>query len=536
VQSQFSQLNRQLDEVQERQNDATSQAEFTELQRGLSQFEEQITQLQARLTSIEAVQLDRGSEREIGDRNLEATIEPQIPDGSDEETLSLLGELSLNLGIDFGTSFTKVCFRDMVTDRSEIVTFTDENTHIEEALLPTKIGILADGTLIAGLTASEWQQQEHQVQTTVEFIKMRLAEFDLPQVPGSWQLAKISQVSEAQAVENLCAYYLSRVITRAQAWIRRNKPELILNQKIDWSANVGVPVEYYDSPAIERFRRTLSLAWLLSNEPQTEQMTLQNLHTCLKPLRTQLQEAVSNCHAVPEIAAEVWSLLDSREVDQGFYVLFDVGDGTLDGSSFRYWNDDGEKRVDFFSGKVNPLGVTAFAQQLAKELGIAATDVKETICVNSTDCPDRFQASTARKNIQRLVAKVVRDGSLRYRDHGFRLVRPGRTTLDILIGGGGGQISFYQQAISSTYQDFQHGNSGIPEYSMRSLPLPKDLETNGISRSEFYRFAVAYGLSIPDGEQPKTRLPSDMERINLTLRREEDPLGRPPRYEDMRGS
>ena len=361
---------------------------------------------------------------------------------------------------------------------------------------------------------------------------MRLANCDLPQGAESWQLKKIPGLSEDETIENLCAYYLSRVMTRAKDWIRQNKPELIINQKIEWSANVGVPVEYCDSPAIKRFETVLSLAWLLSNEPQTEQMTIENLRDRMKPLRATLEETTIDCHAVPEIAAEVWSLLNSREVDEGFYVLFDVGDGTLDGSSFRYWNDEGEKKIDFYFGKVNPLGVTAFSQRLAEELGIAETDVKNTVCGNSTRYSDQFQTSTARKEIQRLVAKVVLEGSQRHREHGFTVMK-GKTTLDLLIGGGGGQTSFYTQAITSTHQDFQQNNAGIPEYVVRSLPTPKDLETNGISKHEFYRFAVAYGLSIPEGEQPELRLPKEMERIKPKPFKPDD-FGQPPRANDPR--
>lgn len=497
-------------------------------------------EVQARLSQIDR-QLRVIQQRYQAENTISQTIAPKddavkTPIVTPPEEPIDLGVLSLNLGIDFGTSFTKVCFRDVARDRSEIVTFTDDVTHLEGALLPTKIGVLSDGTLIAGLTAAEWKPYENQVQTTVEFIKMRLANCDLPQGAESWQLKKIPGLSEDETIENLCAYYLSRVMTRAKAWIRQNKPELIINQKIEWSANVGVPVEYCDSPAIKRFETVLSLAWLLSNEPQTEQMTIENLRDRMKPLRATLEETAIDCHAIPEIAAEVWSLLNSREVDEGFYVLFDVGDGTLDGSSFRYWNDEGEKKVDFFFGKVNPLGVTAFSQRLAQELGIAETDAKNTICGNSTRYSDQVQTSTARKEIQRLVANVVFKGSQRYGEHGFKLVQRGfEKPLEILIGGGGGQTSFYTQAITSTHKDAAHKNAGIPEYAVRSLPFPKDLETNGIRKHEFHRFAVAYGLSIPEGEQPKLMLPSEMERIKPKTSKQDD-SGQPPSYEDMRGS
>jgi len=360
LQARFSQLDAQLAAVQERHNQTASQTEvdaqisqvrewlaqeiqairqqiqatpnsdgLEALQQSLLRLEEPIAHLQERLTAVEAIQTSGFSELDVEDRlpaiapqvseeiaplpilrepeitdlttDLEIEIEPQVPDVPADKEPDNLEALALNLGIDFGTSFTKVCFRDVARDRSEIVTFADEMTDLEEALLPTKIGILLDGTLMTG-TALEWQRNEDQVQTTVEFIKMRLAEFDLPQSSGSWQLETLpSGVSDAETVENLCAYYLSRVIIRAQDWIRRNKPDLIINQKIDWSANVGVPVEYCDSPAIARFKKALSLAWLLSNQPQTELMTLQNLHDRLKPLRATLEETAIDCHAIPKL-------------------------------------------------------------------------------------------------------------------------------------------------------------------------------------------------------------------------------------------
>ncbi|MER3434783.1 MAG: hypothetical protein C4288_15510 [Leptolyngbya sp. ERB_1_1] len=113
--------------------------------------------------------------------------------------------------------------------------------------------------------------------------------------------------------------------------------------------------------------------------------------------------------------------------------------------------------------------------------------------------------------------------------------RPGfNQPLEILIGGGGGQTKFYKQTIIATHTDFQHRNSGIPEYKIRSLPNPKDLETNGIHPKEFHRFSVAYGLSIPKGEQPEIRLPSRIEQLKLN--RSQKDTYQSPNYDEMRGS
>ena len=76
-------------------------------------------------------------------------------------------DLELNLGIDFGTGFTKVCLRDINNDRAEIVTFADtkeSKVQLDQALLPSKIAILEDGTLMTGLTAAEWASMDRPVQ------------------------------------------------------------------------------------------------------------------------------------------------------------------------------------------------------------------------------------------------------------------------------------------------------------------------------------------------------------------------------------
>ncbi len=560
LEAQFSQVRENLSQEiqdirQQLQATTLNLGEFRALQQAFPRLAEQIAQLQEQLRAIEAQQISEPADLRIENRlptieppptivapefvDLPTELEPEVEQApispADVEGLSDLEDLVLNLGIDFGTSFTKVCFRDVARDRSEIVTFTDEVTHLEEALLPTKIGILPDGTLMTGLTTSEWKPYEDQVQTTVEFIKMRLADLDLSQCNESWRLEELPELDNPETVENLCAYYLSRIIVRAQTWIRQNKPELIINQQIGWSANVGVPVEYCDSKAINRFEKVLSLAWLLSHEPQTERMTIENLHDRLKPLRATLEEAAIYCHAIPEIAAEAWSLINSLEIDEGFYALFDVGDGTLDGSSFQYRNEAGEKKVDFFFGKVDPLGVTAFCQQSAKELNLLDTDVKDTLRGNSTRYSVQLRSSKTRREIQKLIAKVILKGCRRYVEHGGTLMKRGfEKPLNILMGGGGGQSIFYTQAIKDTYSDFKHKDALIPEYEVRSLPAPKDLETNGISNREFHRFAVAYGLSIPTGEQPEIRLPSEMEQIKPAPPQGEDPMGKAPKANEPR--
>jgi predicted nucleic acid-binding Zn-ribbon protein len=527
------------------------QTEIEQLQTGLAQLQTNLqgelaqlqTELQALIEQSPSVlqapetQDWLNDSSEVDDRSVDSLLNltDDDIDFDEEDTQPELELLALNLGIDFGTSFTKVCFRDIGRERSEVITFTDGQADLDEALLPTKIGIMADGTLLAGLTTAEWEALEQPVQTSIVFIKMRLADLDISQESDRWRIERLPELDRPETVENLCAYYLSRVIARAQSWIRRNKPDLVKNQKIEWSANVGVPVEYCDSPAIARFKKVLSLAWLLSNEPQTELFTLESLGDRLNQLRSSLVHTSIDCHAIPEISAEVWSFLNSREADEGFYVFFDVGDGTLDGVSFRYWRDEGEPQVDFYSSSVKPLGVSALSQSIAAEINVPEAQVRRVIFHPKNSSLRQIHSTQSRKQIQRLVGKVVMEGRQKHGTHRpvFKdlIVQDG---LNVFIGGGGGMTGFYQKAIMDTHTDFQHKSAGIPSYIKKNIPTPKDLSMSGLNH-EFHRFAVAYGLSIPEGDCPEVKLPSEMEKaepqeLKTTSRSER------LRYEDTRDS
>lgn len=500
------------------------QEEILQEQAGLEQLWSDLQQQQNNLQA-ELAQLQNELQALIGRR----PPKPKVP-GVELELLYI------NLGIDFGTSFTKVCFRDIGQDRSEVVTFTDGQANLDEALVPTQIAILADGTLRAGLTKAEWAAIEQRIKAPIKYIKMRLADLDITQESDRWRLDRLPELDRPETVENLCAYYLSCVITRAQSWIRGNKPDLVKNQKIEWSANVGVPVEYCDSPAIARFKKVLSLAWLLSNEPKTELFTLESLGQRVNQMRLRIADNLIDCHAIPEISAEVWSCLNSREFDDGFYTFFDVGCGTLDGVSFRYWRDQGEPKVDFYSASVKPLGVSAISQCLASELNIPEDQVRHDILQSSNSDLTQFNTTQSRKQIQQLVGRVVMEGRQKHGNH-----RPVfkdlvfEDGLSILIGGGGSLTSFYKTTILATHSLFQHKKAGIPSYVQKAIPTPKDLFMNGLGSQEFHRFAVAYGLSIPEGDCPEFRLPSEMNKAEPQTLKNTISSER-LRYEDTRDS
>lgn len=518
IRTEISQLSTELSQTQALAED------FISLRRDFDRFKAHIERL-----------IDQRDSKKVTEPSTKALDPiPQLPTDDDFD-------LDINLGIDFGTGYTKVCFYDVGREQAEVVTFSErrdstENLAIEEILLPTKLAILEDGTLLSGLTVAEWEKSQATIRTTIDFIKMRLAHLDVGE--GQWRLEQIPELDDEATVESCCAYYLAQVIARSQEWITTYRPDLFAGQTVRWSINVGVPVEYCDSDVLDRFKKVLDLSWLLRYTPtKTSSLTLPALNQLVQHLQTW---KVSNlkteldCTTTPEIAAAVWSFLSSREAQNGFYTFFDVGDGTLDGASFRFCRGtEGDLEVDFYSGQVKPLGVTAFTQQAADELGSAPQTIKVALTSDANDeLHSKMKGSKIRRNVQSLVASVVFDGKEKH----YSARRSSASDdigdqLKVFVGGGGGNTSFFQNTIEATHRDFQQGNADIPPYQIRQIPPPKTLAVNGLNPDDFNRFAVAYGLCIPNWERPEIKLPSQVEDADSYLEIDDSNV---TRYEDTR--
>ncbi|MEM8614353.1 MAG: hypothetical protein AAGF93_20215 [Cyanobacteria bacterium P01_H01_bin.105] len=385
---------------------------------------------------------------------------------------------------------------------------------------------------------SEWENSTHAINRSVDFIKMRLADLDMP-TTDSWRLEQLPELNEPEMVESICAYYLSQVITRAQAWIEENRPDLFENQTVHWSVNIGVPAAYCDSPALARFHRVLSLAWVLKHSPlEPVKFTLSKLQQLSTHIQDWMDTNVNpdslDCITTPEITAAAWSFLSSQAAQDGFYTLFDIGDGTLDGSAFRFWRDEGTRHLDIYETEVKPLGVSALIKQAADELDSSFESVRQSLSSsNDLEFQQQIHNSKSRNRVQRLVAGIVIGGNKRHHTARGSLTKDDiGTKLRVLVGGGGSNIPFFQGAIESTHGDFNHKNSGIPSYQLKEIPAPENLATNGLAPKEFGRFTVAYGLCMLAYEDPNLmRLPSQVEKDEAPIRPE---YSQPESYEDTR--
>lgn len=423
----------------------------------------------------------------------------------------------LHLGIDFGTRYTKACFRDLGSDKSEVVTFARGKPRPEDTLLRSHIE-LSDGRVLAGLSEAEWRRRAQPPGSIdLDFVKMRLAQLDIPTRAGAWVPAPVDGCESADRVEALAAFFLARVINRSCSWVSEARRDLFTGRTPLWSFSIGVPVKYANSPALGRFERVLGVAAAWARRGVPESTTLADACAAVRDLeRVRWTTDVS---VQAEIAAAVRSFITSPRALEGVYLYFDVGAGTLDGASFRFYRPPNESsQINFYSGEVEQLGVAAVAGMVAPAASWEAAEIERIL--GEPHSRDKLSGllDDAERQIQTLVAKVIMSGKrvdrlgwsaglddLAREFHRRRRANPAGP-IPLFIGGGGSGSSFYQSAILSTYEHRGLANAGIRRYSLEQLPLPADLDMSGLASEHFRRFAVAYGLSIPPEEGPNVDL------------------------------
>ncbi|UNC13975.1 hypothetical protein FE249_06965 [Acidiphilium multivorum] len=417
-------------------------------------------------------------------------------------------DVGINLGIDFGTSFTKVCFRDVGAEESGIVAVGKAQ---REALLPSVVAIDDSGLLFLGDEVSHGRRP-----IEIGYLKMRLAGSP---IGGALPVFDGIDLNSQTSIRALGAWFLASAIIRSQEWMKKAEKDRLKNRTPVWSANVGVPVEHCDSELLTVFEEVLGVAWQWVKKANIPS-TIQDAVSAYPPAAESLGEQITDFHAVPEIAAAVQSFVMSREAVPGLYVYFDVGGGTVDGVVFKYLNNGGERHINFYSGKVAPLGVSAIGASLAgaDSAGLDVTKLEALL----KGCPKAKKCDLV-KELRKLVGKVIIDGkgkdpsswqqdAVQNADYSRKFVGSlscSRTRpLIVFIGGGGSKSEWYRATIESTYIAFKQYNAGIPPYKLFEVPPPTDLALDTQRDGEFFRFAISYGLSIPIGEGPEVGLPS----------------------------
>ena len=336
----------------------------------------------------------------------------------------------VRIGVDFGTTFTKVAIRagvDLVpVDWSAI---TGDESPIGRYLIPGFVSRSPDG----------------------EYCWRKLTE---SKVEGNLKLPVIAAVETGECPKAAVAY-LALVIRYARAFLYRDSEigRKLMTRSLRWELNVGCPTEPHEDPKIvAQFQRIAEVAWQLAAMEQLRETDITAAWTT--------QESNSGLEAdpgvVPEFVAQIAGYLGSSQANEGLHALIDVGGATLDVATFNVVMKDNSidlPEVPIFFSAVRQLG-THFLQHNRHshfELELEwddAVPVESAICFAERNGIRQHEVDAVDDDFLKRVEKCLMGviDSTRTNLRGDPNSRAWTEGLPVFITGGGSNCELYSHA------------------------------------------------------------------------------------------
>lgn len=397
----------------------------------------------------------------------------------------------LVMGIDFGTSSTKVVLGDRGLKSAYAVPFT-EMAGVSAYLLPTHLC---------------------ETNGVYEISSRGIVHNDL-------KLAMLSEPSNAVFCSRVCAY-LALVIRAVRSWIFINLREQYIAADLVWSLAIGQPADQATSlESKDLFRRIGAIAWHLAG--LDDEITAEH---CLGTWKTLELNSIDpddiEVLVMPELAAQIYGFVSSVSFDPkhpNIYLLVDVGAGTVDASVFKVEKGmNGAASFSFFTNAVESLGAmnlhrsrVDWWQTKLRAFSLCSKVVSD---LEKIRLPTEYRGPLPDNYLDYVdgVSVSLDDGALSPDQEFFLKIRnqvAGKVLygvqknnlldkqsisgLPFFLCGGGARYDFYKNL--KTELKKQPGCSWL-NASFRELTLPSILRADGVNKSDYDRLSVAYGLS-----------------------------------------
>lgn len=383
------------------------------------------------------------------------------------------------VGIDFGTSFTKVFCSVSDYGRFALQFGTDDP---ERYFLPSVLFYSAKENSLS-LKKDDGLEK-------IEYFKYGLINNDF------LTIGKIHENNPKtkNSISLICStFFIANVIRLVKDAVCRK----CRTNDVVFFFNMGCPIDNFNDDHKGIYDKALNIGFALSKESGFESFSVNAIDAFIND-KSNFSDASLN--TLPELYAEALWFIEKHSTDEGIYTILDVGGGTVDCATIAIKWEDGEKKTRIYSQTVLPLGV----EVLLKDLYPMEYRSKRSVCVDM---------------LKRMTVKVPKHGrgyppltkiehkkSLEFRSGFVRgIVAADRTDKKLMAEqrrkinrvpyyafGGGADFNFYHSTIMCANEDLQGSTQGT------NIPLLcRELVENDIKEIPSNRFIIAERLAHP---------------------------------------
>ena len=415
----------------------------------------------------------------------------------------------IQVGIDFGTSTTKIAYRQ-VSPRGEVkpLIFDHCLPGVPAFGLPTLAMVDGDGRMLVGEEAAS-QMRDRSWDEALRAFKVLVASRDSGLETGELsdgfeRYARMHPINGGVLTPGTVSFvYLAYAMREARRRISE-LPEYV-NSRLEFLYNVCLPMQHVESnPVLNAFRQILAKAEAVERDwpygSRTEWLAGNYSSYEAPPLEPEPERVF----VIPESVAEAASYVSSLRRRPGLHALIDIGAGTTDVSFFNLADEPTGEHCYWYSSGNLPIGGLAIERLVGMNGagGLTAGQISEKI--NGLRRGTQLDLVDGVKKILSMIHKEARPVWTEAYKH---LHKEGPWhRVEVFLTGGGAEVVGAQEAFARPW--WRQLTQQYVRYPVAALPEPDDYDSLD-GRGPFSRMAVAYGLTYLEPELGDYTLPAD---------------------------
>lgn len=391
-------------------------------------------------------------------------------------------ETELFIGFDFGSSTTKVVIGDHNRNAKYPVKFDDQS---EDAYLKSTSIFIKKKTF----NFSEGEKLEN--------LKTHLVE----------KRTYKTECADLSALEVSVAY-IALVFRQVRCYFFNTYRDIYKNDFFVWSIHCGIPSKNYDDKNLcDLFKKAVLAGWDLSIK--NENVTIDSVRVTLKNIETH----PDTVEVFPEVVAEIAGYAKSPLREEGLHLLIDIGAMTTDVAMFNLMKENRMNKYPMFSVDVSHYGVLELQknqflqkidaieklnkqlqQRLRKEIEESLLLEMNNKYFDSLKLIEGNSSNGFLRNFYNQITTVVNETwNKRISEYDRDSYRK-QKVISVFVCGGGSKMSCYDATIRNCLNGYK-SNLNLYGFSFKKLKTPANF-----TDSNFYRLAVAYGLSMSSND------------------------------------
>lgn len=419
----------------------------------------------------------------------------------------------VQIGLDFGTAYSKCVCRDLVTNKAWIYKPAGSEYN-EYPFLISSVILLRKGKLshVEDTGCDYHADGLYHLKQALE--KVALGKLNDP-VLDHYRNFGFSSNSEqfAKFIESCAAYFLAGILGEIRKNVRQRLPGFGLHPDDYMAVNMGIPIADAERAEVNSlYQKVLYEAWLLADQlsghPSIDISEVDKLISdVVQKESSSFREA---CFIYPETSANVQGFVRSRVSIPGIYLFSDTGAGTVDQSIFIFLRTDHGEHLTYLYGSVIPLGSSLIERQAALASGKVDWSELEAWKKKKEAGENHPMLTQAKKKIYEELTRRTESTLVGAKKK--LIVKEQLNEIRVIFGGGGHCEYPYEKAVLRPFSGGLFRRDISPD--VVGMPLPHDLELEAGQIRWMRRLSVAYGLSFERSELSTFTLPVDVETPN----------------------